>query len=103
MPKTIHRDEYARVRTLLREARVRSGVRQAELAEELGRLQSFVSDVERGTRRIDVIELRDWCLALDTDLVSFCEALERQLVPTAVRKRAIRRKPKARAASPRKR
>lgn len=99
MPKTIHRDEYHRVRTLLRDARVRSGFRQADLAAELGRLQSFVSDVERGTRRIDVIELRDWCRALGTDLVDFCEALERQLPPTATRKRPRTPKRKARPAS----
>ncbi|MGH7144272.1 MAG: helix-turn-helix domain-containing protein [Planctomycetota bacterium] len=97
MPKTIHRDEYERVRALLRDLRIEQGVRQTELAAELGTRQSFVSDVERGSRRIDVIELRDWCRALRTDLVSFCEALERGLPPSAAaRKRPVPRKPNAR-------
>jgi transcriptional regulator with XRE-family HTH domain len=61
------------------------------LAAELGVVQNFVSNVERGVRRIDVIELRDMCLALGTDLVSFCKALERQLAsPTPVSKHPVR-------------
>lgn len=99
MPKSIHREEYDRVRALLRDGRLRRGLRQTDLAAKLGKLQSFVSDVERGTRRIDVIELRDWCRALNTDLVGFCEALERQLPPATVRKRPATSKGKVRPAS----
>lgn len=93
MRKTIHRVEYERLRELLRATRVQRGVRQEELAAELGVVQNFVSNVERGVRRIDVIELRDVCLALGTDLVSFCKALEQQLAsPTPLRKRPARSK-----------
>lgn len=95
MRKTIHRVEYERVRDLLRELRHRRGVRQEDLAAQLGVVQNFVSNVERGVRRLDVIELRDLCIALDTDLVSFCKALERQLAsPTPPRKRTFRAKVK---------
>jgi transcriptional regulator with XRE-family HTH domain len=91
MRKTIHRVEYERLRELLRATRLQRGVRQDDLAAELGVVQNFVSNVERGVRRIDVIELRDVCLSLGTDLVSFCKALEQQLAsPTPVRKRATR-------------
>lgn len=91
MRKTIHRVEYERLRELLRATRREHGVRQEDLAAELGVVQNFVSNVERGVRRIDVIELRDVCLALGTDLVSFCKALERQLAsPAPVRKSAAR-------------
>lgn len=95
MLKSIHRDEYDRVRALLRDLRAEQGLRQADLAEELGTRQSFISDVERGTRRLDVIELRDWCRALQTDLITFCETLEHQLpVPATPRKLARRSKPR---------
>lgn len=98
MPKSIHRVEYDRMRELLRDARVRRGVRQADLAAQLDKAQNFVSNVERGVRRIDVIELRDWCRALGTDLVDFCEALERQVPPqVTARRRPARAKPKGRA------
>ena len=33
-----------------------AGVRQSDLARKLGKPQSFVSDYERGQRRIDVLE-----------------------------------------------
>ena len=33
-----------------------AGITQVELAERLGKPQSFVSKVERGERRLDVIE-----------------------------------------------
>lgn len=96
MRKTIHRVEYERLRELLRDLRLRRGARQEDLAAQLGVVQNFVSNVERGVRRLDVIELRDLCIALDTDLVSFCKALERQLAePTSPRKRTVRSEDKA--------
>lgn len=95
MPKSIHRSEYGQVRALLRATRIEGGLRQVDLAAELGRLQSFVSDVERGTRRIDIIELRDWCRALGTDLVDFCESLEHRLPPAGTKRPAgAKRRPR---------
>ena len=44
------------VRRRLYEARRRCGLRQADLADRLGRPQSFVSNYERGTRRLEVSE-----------------------------------------------
>ena len=43
-----------------RQARVDSGLTQAEAARRLGRTQSFVSKAERGERRLDVVELRSF-------------------------------------------
>jgi transcriptional regulator with XRE-family HTH domain len=66
---TIHSEEYQALLSLLRDARDRSGVSQVELAERLGRPQSWVSKIEIGERRLDLEELRQMCEALDIDLV----------------------------------
>ncbi|WP_258522605.1 helix-turn-helix domain-containing protein [Brevundimonas vesicularis] len=42
-------------------------ITQVELAERLGRPQSFVSKVERGERRLDVIEFCELAEALGHD------------------------------------
>ena len=47
---------YERLRDLLIEARENAALSQAQLAELLGKPQSFVSKYERGERRIDVEE-----------------------------------------------
>ncbi len=79
MEKTIYTAEYAQLLRLLRETREKANVTQTELAERLGRSQSFVTKFERGDRRLDAIQLRTICLALGTDLVSFVSELERRL------------------------
>ena len=43
----------------LREARQKSGLSQAEVAERIGKTQSYVSKVETGERRVDFLELED--------------------------------------------
>lgn len=41
---------------------------QTDLADRLGRNQTFVSNVELAIRRLDLIELRDYCAGLDISL-----------------------------------
>jgi len=79
MPKSIHRPEYELLRNLIRETRTQAGVTQESLSDQLGRSQSFISDIERGVRRIDAIELRDVCRLLDTDLITFVSELENRI------------------------
>ena len=79
MEKTIYTAEYAQLLRLLRETREKANVTQTELAERLGRSQSFVTKFERGDRRLDAIQLRTICQVLGTDLVSFVAELERRL------------------------
>lgn len=49
---------YALLTLRLKEAREKAGFTQAEAAERLGKPQSFVSKIEQGERRLDVIELK---------------------------------------------
>jgi transcriptional regulator with XRE-family HTH domain len=56
MPTT-QRPHYNRFLERLKAARRRAGLTQAEVAQRLGRPQSFVSKCESGERRVDVIEL----------------------------------------------
>lgn len=79
MPKSIHRPEYQVLRELVREERTQAGITQTDLSNQLGRSQSFVSDVERGVRRLDVLELRDVCLVLGRDFLDVAAELEARI------------------------
>lgn len=67
MAKTIYREEYRLVVNRLREAREALGLSQTGLAERIGHTQQWISQVESGSRRLDVIEFAEMCLALDAD------------------------------------
>ncbi|GBF39112.1 helix-turn-helix domain-containing protein [Leptospira johnsonii] len=61
MAKTIYTEEYKIFQKLLKKAREEAGLTQVDVAEALKAPQSFISKVEAGDRRIDVIEF--WNLA----------------------------------------
>lgn len=52
-----HRQRYEHFLKRLRQARKNAGLSQYDVAAALGKPQSFVSKVETGERRVDVIEL----------------------------------------------
>jgi transcriptional regulator with XRE-family HTH domain len=79
MTKAIYRREHVIFLQLLKRMRVESGMTQAQCCAALGRPQSFMSDVERGVRRLDTIQLRDLCRVLGNDLVNFSISLEQAL------------------------
>jgi transcriptional regulator with XRE-family HTH domain len=83
MDKTIFTEEYASVLRLLRQARDQASMTQAGLASQVGQTQSFVSKVERGERRLDVIELRTFCRAMGLTLAAFVRRLEAELAKTS--------------------
>lgn len=79
MTKSVFTDAYATMREILIAARKDAGVSQIELAARLGRTQSFVSQVERGIRRVDVVEFYAIARALQADPVVLFTALARNL------------------------
>ncbi|UTJ48404.1 helix-turn-helix domain-containing protein [Atlantibacter subterranea] len=64
---SIYSDEYQLVIKILRFARIDKGITQTQLAESLGKPQSFVAKVENGERRLDVIEFATIARLLSLD------------------------------------
>ena len=79
MEKSIATREYRVLITLLRELRRKAGNTQVQLAESIDESQSFVSKLERGEIRIDVVQLRTIALALGMSLPDFVRRYERAL------------------------
>lgn len=69
----------AHLQTLLRQVRLDAGLRQVDLAERLGRSQSFVSKYEAGELRLDIWEVRQICQAVGISLEAFVRRLEQTL------------------------
>lgn len=69
MPRDLRTPRYARLRSIIIEARKRAGLSQMAVAERLGRPQSYVADIERNERRIDVIEFLALAEAIGFDPV----------------------------------
>ncbi|WP_439854096.1 helix-turn-helix domain-containing protein [Pseudomonas yamanorum] len=79
MTKAIYRREHEIFLQVLKRMRIESEMTQAQCSAALSRPQSFMSDVERGVRRLDTVQLRDLCIVLGTDLISFSKAYEKAL------------------------
>lgn len=68
--------ERRELRELLRRLREASGMRQVDLADRLGRPQSFVSKYESGEKTLDFLEVREVCDALGLSLSQFVNRFE---------------------------
>ena len=76
MDKSIHNEKYKTALSLIKKARIDGGITQIELANRLNETQTFVSKCERGERRLDLIEMREFCIALELDFIVFIKTLE---------------------------
>ncbi len=79
MDQKTRRRQQPVLRKLLRQLRKEAGLRQRDLAVRLGHPQSFVSKYEIGDRRLDVLELRQVCMAMGVPLTAFIKRLEQLL------------------------
>lgn len=73
MASSLHSENYKRVVAKLREARLSADFSQAEVAEKIGKPQSYVSKIERGERRLDVAELNELANIYKKDISYFVE------------------------------
>ena len=64
MAASTHHRDYQLFISALRDARVRADVTQQELADRISNTQTFISKVERGERRLDLVETVEICEAL---------------------------------------
>lgn len=60
MEKTIYSEKYKYTVIQLKKARKEAGLTQREVAEKLGKPQSFISKCESGQRRVDINELDEF-------------------------------------------
>lgn len=65
--KQRYSQRHERLRTILREARLKAGLTQQQLADRLKRSDNFISYVERGERMLDVLEFMEYSDALGVD------------------------------------
>lgn len=56
--KAVHTPEYKIIIKRLREVRESVGLNQTDAAKKLRKPQSYISKIESGERRLDVIELK---------------------------------------------
>lgn len=98
--KSIDQPEYQLVLDLIRAVRVEAGLSQQALTERLGRPQTYASDCELGARRMDALQLHQWCVACGTTLTAFAKRLEAALgagedgLPEKPPQRAPRKSPR---------
>lgn len=78
MEKSTFTNEYTAMRKLLQEFRIKADVTQEELAKRLGETQSYISKVERGERRLDLVQLQAFCKEIGISLRSFVDAYEKR-------------------------
>lgn len=69
MPKSVFTDAHQVLVETIVSARHEAGLLQEELAGRLGKHQSYISNIERGQRRIDVLEFCALARAMSLDPV----------------------------------
>ncbi|MDB5704934.1 MAG: hypothetical protein JWN66_2050 [Sphingomonas bacterium] len=82
MSKSVFSDAYAILLDVLVAARKEAKVTQVELASRLGRPQPFISYVESGERRVDVIEFCAIARALGLDPIALFTRVAAKLPDT---------------------
>ncbi len=60
MPRAIYKEEHQKIVKRLKKARFEAGLDQAQAAKAIGRTQSYISKIESGQRRFDVLQLKEF-------------------------------------------
>ncbi|MCL4393746.1 MAG: helix-turn-helix transcriptional regulator [Chloroflexi bacterium] len=76
MNKSNVKKQREKLQAHLRQIRLDAGLRQVDLAKRLGQPQSYVSKYESGQRRLDLIEIRQVCVAIGTSLQDIVDTFE---------------------------
>jgi transcriptional regulator with XRE-family HTH domain len=81
MPKSVFSGAHRHIVDVLVAARRRSGLTQEQVAERIGKDQSFMSLIENSQRRVDVLEFFALARAMDADALEMLREIERKLPP----------------------
>lgn len=71
MKRLLHSKEYRDFTERLRTARLESGLTQVQVAKKLKRPQSYVSNIESGQQRVDVVELHKFAKLYNKNITWF--------------------------------
>jgi transcriptional regulator with XRE-family HTH domain len=74
-----YQKKYDAFLELLYQVRVGSNLRQVDIAEQLGVPQSFISKIESGERRIDIVELKELCDVYGVSISEFIKKFEEKI------------------------
>lgn len=77
-----YKEQQKLLQELLQQMRRHAGISQTDLANRLGKPQSYVSKYESGERRLDLIELRHICKTLGLSLTEFVRKFESSINDT---------------------
>jgi len=82
MKKSLKTSEHLALLKTLYSLRVGAGLRQSDLASLIDEPQSFISKIEQGERRLDIIELRIIVNAIGVTLQDFVKQFEKNINET---------------------
>jgi len=69
--KTIYSDQYKTIIQNLKETRRKQGLTQQQVAKHFGVGQSFISKIESGQYRLDILQLQEFAKFYKKSLTSF--------------------------------
>lgn len=71
MSNSIYSKDYKEIIGQLKSARLESGLAQQEVADKLGKPQSYISKIKSGERRLDVAEIKKFVVIYKKDVSFF--------------------------------
>jgi len=73
MNKTLYSEDYREIIKRLKKARIDACLAQQEVADKLSKPQSYVSKIESGERRLDVLEIKKFAQIYKKNITFFID------------------------------
>lgn len=73
MNKSVYSENYKNIIERLKSARLDVGLSQQDVANKLGKPQSYISKIESGERRLDVAEIKLFSSIYKKDITFFIQ------------------------------
>ena len=71
MGRSVHSDDCKNIIKRLKKARIEACFSQQDVADKLGKPQSYISKIESGERRLDVAEIKKFATVYKKDVSFF--------------------------------